>query len=102
MYPNHQSLQRDSKQTGCYLFPTCNHDIIFSRVIERVRLAAKIDEPIGFARHCGNNHRNFVATFGLALHDLRDAADTLRPRHRRAAKFHYDPGHGVPKEFRRD
>ena len=88
-----ERLQRYREQACGNLFASGDHHVIFGRIIQRVRLAAEVDKPVGIARHSGNNDGNFVTAFCLTLHQLRDTADTFRSGHRRAAKFHYNAGH---------
>ena len=84
-------LQRQRQQPGGHLFAAGDHDVVFRRIVERVGLAAEIDQPVGFARHRRDNHRDLIAASHLLAHDIGDPADALGPRHRRAAEFHHDP-----------
>ena len=87
-------LQRDRQQAAGDLFARRDDDIIFLRIVERRRLPAEADQPVGLARHRGDDDRNLIARRNLALHSRRDRTDALDPRHRGAAEFHHDAGHG--------
>ncbi len=88
-------LQRDREQAAGDLLAGRDDDVILGRIIERRRLAAEADQPVGLARHRRYDHRDLVARRHFTLYPRRDRADPLDPRHRSAAEFHHDTGHGV-------
>jgi hypothetical protein len=89
-------LQRDGQQAGRDLLARCDNHVIFFRVMQRCRFTAEIDEPVSLASHRGNDDSDLVSGIDFPLHARSDVADALGPRHRRAAEFHHDLGHGAP------
>ena len=91
------ALQREREEPAGHLLPARHDDVVFGRIVKRVRLAREIDQPVGLARHGGDDHRHLVARAvglgrGLPAHDVGDPANALGPGHRSAAEFHHDPG----------
>ena len=89
-------LQRQCEQARGHLFACGDDDVIFCGVVARVRLAAEIDEAVGFAGHGGNDDRDLVAVGDFACDELRHGANSFGARHRRAPEFHHDPRHLAP------
>ena len=87
-----ERLQRQRQQPAGDLFAAGHHHVVFRRVVERIGLAAKIDQPVGLARHGRNHHRDLVPARLLLAHDVGHAPDAFGPGHRGAAKFHHDTG----------
>ncbi len=87
-----QRLESEREKARSHLFAAGDDDVVFGRVVERIRLAAEIDQPVSLARHGGHDHRDLVPARGLLAHDIRHAPDALGPRHRGAAEFHHDTG----------
>ena len=85
-----QRLQRQRQQPAGDLFAAGDHHVVFRRIVERIGLAAEIDQSVGLARHGRNHHRDLVAAGLLFAHDIGHAPDTLGPRHGGAAEFHHD------------
>ena len=87
-------LQRQRQQTRRHLLASGHHHVILGRVIQRIGLAAEVDQTIRLASHRRDDHRHLMPCLTLARDDTGDAPDALGAGHRRAAEFHHDPGHG--------
>jgi hypothetical protein len=70
--------------------------VIFGRIVTRIGFAAEIDEPVGFARHGGDDNGDLIAEADFARDEFRHGANPLGARHRRAPEFHHDPRHVAP------
>ena len=88
-------MQRDRQQAGRHLFPGRDDRVVFAGVVQRGQRLAPADELIGRAGHGGDDDSDLVAGLDLAFDALRDVADAVEVRHRRAAEFHHDTRHGV-------
>ena len=87
-------LQRQRQQAAGDLLAAGDDHVVFGRIVERIGLAAEVDQPVGLARHRRDHHRHLVPGGLLLAHDLGHAADALGAGHRGAAEFHHDAGHG--------
>jgi hypothetical protein len=86
-------LQRHGQQAAGHLLAAGDDHVIFGGIVERMGLAAEVDQAVGLARHGRDDHRHLMPGFLLAFDDARHAPNTLGPGHGGATEFHHDAGH---------
>jgi hypothetical protein len=89
-------LKGEREQARCHLFARRDDDVIFGGVIAGIGFAAETHQPVGFARHGGDDDGDLVSLRHLARNKFRHGANPLGARHRRAPEFHHDSRHVAP------
>ncbi|BBC02841.1 DNA mismatch repair protein [Bradyrhizobium elkanii USDA 61] len=87
------ALQHDREQARGDLFAGGDHRVIFARVVHRRGVGAPGHQLIGLAGHRGDDDGDLVARVDLALHMLRDVADTIDIGDGCTAEFHHEAAH---------
>ncbi len=88
-----EALQHDREQARGDLLAGGDHRVVFARVVQRRGVGAPGHQLVGLAGHRRDDDGDLMARVDLALHMLRDVADTIDIGDGRTAEFHHEAAH---------